>query len=187
MRQMRSEIVLVTSLGETFGAMDVARIVGASVSHCATAIWIRQANWTTRQLIEFADLIRRARSIPIWIGRDLDAARGAAAEAIIFPSSSPRAASRAFVGRVGYSVHGVGEARERASDGADFLVFGPVRDTVKNGSVVSGVGFERLREICGAVPVPVIGIGGLAPCDLPQLADCGAVGLGSIRAMQISG
>jgi thiamine-phosphate pyrophosphorylase len=65
---------------------------------------------------------------------------------------------------------------------ADYLGVGPVWDTPSKRDAEPAIGLEGLREICTAVDVPVVAIGGI---DASNAGDCiraGAAGVAVIRA-----
>ncbi|HEX4680705.1 MAG TPA: thiamine phosphate synthase, partial [Gaiellaceae bacterium] len=65
---------------------------------------------------------------------------------------------------------------------ADYLGVGPVWDTPSKRDAEPAIGLEGLREICAAVGVPVVAIGGI---DASNAGDCilaGAAGVAVIRA-----
>ncbi|HZQ16706.1 MAG TPA: thiamine phosphate synthase [Gaiellaceae bacterium] len=65
---------------------------------------------------------------------------------------------------------------------ADYLGVGPVWDTPSKPDADPPIGLDGLREVCAAVAVPVIAIGGV---DAANAADCiraGAAGVAVIRA-----
>jgi thiamine-phosphate pyrophosphorylase len=82
---------------------------------------------------------------------------------------------------LGLSASGVEEARARAGE-ADYIGAGPVWDTPSKTDADPAIGLDSLREICAAVDVPVVAIGGV---DAANAADCiraGAAGVAVIRA-----
>lgn len=77
--------------------------------------------------------------------------------------------------QVGASVHSLEEAHRAVSCGASYLFAGNIFKTAcKPGR--DGRGIPFLRSICNAVPVPVFGIGGVTPENLPGLLNAGAAG-----------
>jgi thiamine-phosphate pyrophosphorylase len=65
---------------------------------------------------------------------------------------------------------------------ADYLGVGPVWETPSKNDADPAIGLDGLREICRAVNVPVVAIGGI---DATNAADCiraGAAGVAVIRA-----
>ncbi|MGH7921254.1 MAG: thiamine phosphate synthase, partial [Candidatus Dormibacteraceae bacterium] len=75
-------------------------------------------------------------------------------------------------------VHDLAGAQTAAERGADYLVLGPVFPTPSHQGAPA-LGAERYREIAGAVPVPVLAIGGL---DRERAADLGGAGFAAVRA-----
>ncbi len=79
-------------------------------------------------------------------------------------------------GLVGRSVHSVDAACEAAAQGADYLIAGTIFDSQSHpGIAPAGLGF--LRDVCAAVSVPVLAIGGVTPQNLELCLEAGAVGV----------
>ena len=82
---------------------------------------------------------------------------------------------------LGLSASSLDEAREVAPR-ADYVGAGPVWATPSKEDADDPIGLDGLREICAAVGVPVVAIGGI---DASNVADCiraGAAGVAVIRA-----
>ena len=85
---------------------------------------------------------------------------------------------------VGVSCHSVQGAVSAARDGADYVFFGPVFATPSKASFGAPQGLQRIAEVCTAVSIPVLAIGGIT---LDNASDClaaGAVGIAAIRLFQ---
>jgi len=85
---------------------------------------------------------------------------------------------------VGVSCHSVQRAVSAAGDGADYIFFGPVFATPSKASFGAPQGLQRLAEVCSAVAIPVLAIGGIT---LDNASDCfaaGAAGIAAIRLFQ---
>lgn len=85
---------------------------------------------------------------------------------------------------IGASCHSVEAAAEAGTGGADYIFFGPVFESPEKLRFGPPQGLEKLREICGAVRIPVIAIGGV---DAQNAEDClraGAAGIAAIRMFQ---
>ena len=83
---------------------------------------------------------------------------------------------------VGLSASSADEARSSEERGAAYVGAGPVWDTPSKTDADPAIGLDGLREICDAVSVPVVAIGGI---DASNAADClavGAAGVAVIRA-----
>jgi thiamine-phosphate pyrophosphorylase len=85
---------------------------------------------------------------------------------------------------IGASCHSLEEARAAADDGADYLIFGPVFETPSKIKFGAPLGIERLRQVCGEVPIPVLAIGGISLANAARCFDAGAAGIAAIRLLQ---
>jgi thiamine-phosphate pyrophosphorylase len=82
---------------------------------------------------------------------------------------------------LGLSATNLAEARELAG-GADYLGVGPVWDTPSKEDAAPAIGLAGLGEICAAVSVPVVAIGGIDPSNAAACIEAGAAGVAVIRA-----
>ena len=81
---------------------------------------------------------------------------------------------------VGRSVHSVDEAVTAARDGAvDYLIFGTVFPSASKPDRPAA-GLDRLREVAGAVPVPVLAVGGVTRQNMAAVLSTGAAGIAGI-------
>jgi len=83
---------------------------------------------------------------------------------------------------IGISCHSLEAARAAASGGADYLFFGPIFATPSKAAFGAPQGLERLAEVCRAVHIPVLAIGGIT---LTNAADCLAAGASGIAAIRL--
>lgn len=83
---------------------------------------------------------------------------------------------------IGVSAHTVSEALEAVKNGADYLGAGAVFSTSTK-TDVSVMPFETLRDICRAVDVPVVAIGGIKKDNLMKLSGSGVDGVAVISAI----
>jgi thiamine-phosphate pyrophosphorylase len=94
---------------------------------------------------------------------------------------------RARAGRpeltIGYSTHNRAQALAAAAAGADYIGFGPVFGTASKQNPDPTVGLEALAEICAAVRVPVVAIGGVGPETAAAVAAAGAAAAAVIGAV----
>jgi len=93
-----------------------------------------------------------------------------------------RAQSQDFL--IGVSCHSLEAARSAASGGADYLFFGPVFATPSKAAFGAPQGLERLAEVCRAVSIPVLAIGGITLTNAPACLAAGASGIAAIRLFQ---
>lgn len=83
---------------------------------------------------------------------------------------------------LGVSVHTVEEARQAVRDGADYLGLGAVFPTSTK-TDVDQMTNETLRDICSAVDVPIVAIGGINRDNLLNLAGSGVDGVALVSAI----
>lgn len=87
---------------------------------------------------------------------------------------------------IGVSCHSVEEAREAKNAEADYIFFGPVFETPSKVGLGTPQGIVKLREVCRAVPMPVIAIGGVNQENAGSCIRAGATGIAAIRMFQES-
>jgi thiamine-phosphate pyrophosphorylase len=85
---------------------------------------------------------------------------------------------------VGVSCHSLKAAMAAARDGADYIFFGPVFATPSKAVFGTPQGPQQLGEVCSAVAVPVLAIGGIAVDNAPDCLAAGAAGIAAIRLFQ---
>ena len=83
---------------------------------------------------------------------------------------------------IGVSAHNVEEALLAQANGADYLGVGAVFNTTSKDDV-STLNHEVLKEICKAVSIPVIAIGGINEENVLKLAGTGICGVAVISAI----
>ena len=95
----------------------------------------------------------------------------------VLPPAVRRLCGEAFL--VGRSVHTAQSASH--SEGADYLIAGPIRETVsKPGQAALGV--DGFGAIVAEAPCPVWAIGGITPLHSSAIAAAGAAGIAAIGA-----
>lgn len=89
--------------------------------------------------------------------------------------------------QIGVSCHSLNAARPAERGGADYIFFGPVFATPSKAAFGPPQGLERLREVCAAVEIPVLAIGGVNFENARACLDAGAAGVAAIRLFQDAG
>lgn len=87
---------------------------------------------------------------------------------------------------IGVSCHSLEAARSAERDGADYLFFGPVFATPSKAAYGAPQGLGCLAEVCAAVSIPVLAIGGITMKNAGGCLRAGAAGLAAIRLFQQS-
>lgn len=94
--------------------------------------------------------------------------------------------ARALTGSMplGVSTHSLSQAQQAERDGADLIGFGPVFPTRTKKNPDPVVGLEQLAEVCEAVSVPVVAIGGIDADNAADVLKRGARWLAAISALE---
>ena len=83
---------------------------------------------------------------------------------------------------LGVSAHTVDQALAAEKTGADYLGVGAVFSTATKQDAAS-VPLETVREICQAVSIPVVAIGGISADNILSLQNSGVVGAAVVSAL----
>lgn len=83
---------------------------------------------------------------------------------------------------LGVSVHSVGNSLKAADLGADYLIAGTIFRSASHPDIEpQGLGF--LEEVCNAVSIPVIAIGGITPENASECIEAGAAGVAALSGI----
>jgi len=85
---------------------------------------------------------------------------------------------------IGVSCHSLEAAQSAEQGGADYLFFGPVFATPSKVAYGAPQGLERLGNVCRAVSIPVLAIGGITLDNSASCISAGASGIAAIRLFQ---
>lgn len=114
------------------------------------------------------------------VNADWQRAIGFGAKHIHLPEQSvPIGVVRHHLGNgalVGKSVHSVEAALKSAAQGADYVLAGTIFASQSHPDV-EPLGLDFLREVCAAVSVPVLAIGGVTPENIADCIQAGAAGM----------
>jgi thiamine-phosphate pyrophosphorylase len=154
----------------------------AAVEGGATVVQLRRKNASTDELVEegqgFGELpatfvvnddveaALRLGADGVHLGRDDEGAERALAEGLL----------------LGRSAASVEEAREAEAAGAAYIGAGPVWATPSKTDADLPIGLDGLAEICRAVAIPVVAIGGVDATNAAECIRAGAAGVAVIRA-----
>jgi len=84
----------------------------------------------------------------------------------------------------GVSCHSLESARAAARSGADYIFFGPVFTTPSKEEFGPPQGTTLLEQVCRAVSIPVLAIGGVTLDNAKSCVVAGAAGIAAIRLFQ---
>ncbi len=153
-----------------------------AVESGATVVQLRRKDSSTDELLEAGRLFPDLPATFV-VNDDVEAAIRLAADGVHLGREDPGAERALEAGlMLGLSASSVAEAREAERRGAGYIGAGPVWPTPSKSDADPPIGLDGLAEICAAVTVPVVAIGGV---DASNAADCiraGAAGVAVIRA-----
>ena len=168
----------------------VADVVRAALDAGAPAIQLRDKEAGAAALLDEARALRRLTDefgALLIVNDRLDVALAAGADGVhLGPDDLPVAAVRSTVPPgfiVGYSTDDPAAAAGAAADGADYLGCGAVYATGSKADAGQVIGLARLDRVSGAVPVPVVAIGGITAARASEVAGTRAVGLAVLSAV----
>ncbi len=152
-----------------------------AVQDGATVVQLRLKGASTDEVVEtgrpFCDL-----SVSFVVNDDVDAAIELGADGVHLGRNDDGAERALAAGlMLGTSAASVDEARAGEALGAAYIGAGPVWATPSKPDADPPIGLQGLREICNAVAIPVVAIGGI---DAANAADClaaGATGVAVVR------
>ena len=164
---------------------QVAEIAAAG----ATFIQLREKSITHSEFVDAAKKIKQVTdryNIPFVINDNIEVAMEVDADGVHVGQKDMQALSaRALLGAdkiLGVSVQTVDQAIQAERDGADYLGVGAVFATSTKPDA-SDVSLDTLKEICNAVNIPVVAIGGIQQGNVAQLAGSGVDGVAVISAI----
>jgi thiamine-phosphate pyrophosphorylase len=148
----------------------------------ATVVQLRLKDASTDEVVERG---RAFRDLPATfvVNDDVEAAIELAADGVHLGRDDAGAERALEAGLLlGASAASVDEAREGERRGAAYIGAGPVWPTPSKPDADLPIGLEGLAEICRAVTIPVVAIGGVDASNAAECIEAGAAGVGVIRA-----
>jgi thiamine-phosphate pyrophosphorylase len=184
----RFHVITDAALQDHFSHVELARL---AVAGGADAIQFREKRpWTTRALVEMADVMRRAlEGTPACLVVDdrVDVAVAAGACGVhLGRDDLDVATARRMLGRdalIGGTANSLAEALRVSATDVDYLGVGPVFGTQSKANPAPPLGLDGFRAIVQAVPKPVIAIGSVTADRVRALLDAGAHGVAVISAV----
>ena len=171
------------------GRQSLYEQVESALKGGATCVQLREKELDDEaflnEAVEISALCRRY-GVPFFINDNVEIAIRCHADGIHVGQEDMEAAQvRRKVGDdmiIGVSVHSVEEAVEAVKNGADCLGVGAMFSTSTK-TDVSILPKETLRDICAAVDIPVVAIGGIGRSNISQLSGTGIDGVALVSAI----
>lgn len=163
--------------------------VEAALRGGATMVQLREKSLTQADFLQEAKTLAAlcARfQIPFLINDNLEIALACNADGVhVGQDDMDPQKARALLGPgkiLGVSAHTVQQALAAEKTGADYLGVGAVFSTATKQDAAS-VPLETVREICQAVSIPVVAIGGISADNILSLQNSGVVGAAVVSAL----
>jgi thiamine-phosphate pyrophosphorylase len=148
----------------------------------ATVVQLRLKGASTEDVISAGAQFRELDATFV-INDDVQAAIALGADGVHLGRKDPGAEEAVASGlMLGTSAASVDEAKAGEALGATYVGAGPVWETPTKLDADPAIGLEGLAEICEAVSVPVIAIGGIGAGNARDCIDAGAYGVAVVRA-----
>ena len=151
---------------------------------------IREKDLGTRELLSLVREIQRVArpfQVPCFINDRVDLVLATQTAGVHLRSDSmPVKEARKCLGPdffIGQSVHSQEEAIQSETDGADFVVLGPIYETPSKRKYGPPLGVGALRDACRRCHVPVYAIGGVTLARVDEVMEAGAYGVAVISSI----
>jgi thiamine-phosphate pyrophosphorylase len=158
----------------------------AATTGGATVVQLRVKDAATRDVVALGRPIAalcRERAVTFVVNDDVEAALQLGADGVHL-GRADRGAERALASGLllGLSASSVAEAGAAETRGAGYVGAGPVWETPTKLDADPPLGLGGLAEICRAVDVPVVAIGGVDASNAASCLVAGAAGVAVVRA-----
>ena len=171
------------------GAEALYEQVEKAIKGGVTFVQLREKNLDEEsflsEALEIQELCRKY-NIPFIINDNVEIAKKINADGVHVGQSDMKAGNvRAILGKdkmLGVSAQTVEQALLAEKEGADYLGVGAVFPTGSKADA-DDVSFKTLKEICSAVNIPVVAIGGIGAGNVSKLKNSGISGIAVISAI----
>lgn len=149
-----------------------------------SAIQLREKDLTDAEYIKLAEPLCKlchAYSAQLFINSRIEIAMSIDADGLHLPGDSASVekvieeTNRRFI--IGSSVHTLTEAKQRETEGADFITYSPIYPTLSKPDYGPAVGVEGLRNVAKGISTPIFALGGITPKRVSECLDAGAYGV----------
>ncbi len=194
MKSCRRELLLYAVTDRSWlGEKTLCEQVGEALLGGATMIQLREKDMDDESFLREAFEIKalcRKHNVPFIINDNVEVAIKCGADGVHVGQSDMEAGLvRDKIGAdmiLGVSAHTLEQALAAESRGADYLGVGAVFSTsTKNDA--SAVSYDTLKEICKAVKIPVVAIGGISRENVLTLSGSGIAGIAVVSAIFAGG
>ena len=189
MLTLSSRLLVVTDRHQTKGR-PLVPLLQRVFTAAAPAIQLRERDLSARELVTLAyevQAVTASRRSQLLINDRIDVALALEGVGVHLRSNSlPVSVARQLLGAqrlLGVSVHAVEEVVSAQSQGADYIVLGPIYETPSKQTFGPPLGIHTLEKACRLVRIPIIGIGGVTAARAREMRRAGAFGVAVITAV----
>ena len=189
MLTLSSRLLVVTDRHQTH-RRPLVPLLQRVLTAVAPAIQLRERDLSARELVTLArevQAVTASRRAQLLINDRIDVALALEGVGVHLRSNSlPVSVARQMLGTqrlLGISAHSVEEAVQGASQGADYIVLGPIYETPSKQLFSPPLGIHTLEKACRLVRIPIIGIGGVTSARAHEMRRAGAFGAAVITAI----
>ncbi len=179
----------VTDRGWLAEDVTLGDVLEAALGGGVTFVQLREKEMGKEEMLSealgLAELCH-SHGVPFVVDDDVEVALASGADGVhVGQSDTACVEARRILGPgkiVGVSASTVEEAKKAEADGADYLGVGAIFPTGSKDDA-KDVSLETLHEICDAVAIPVVAIGGISAENVGELAGSGIAGVAVISAI----
>lgn len=171
------------------GARDFDAQIEAALAGGVTCVQLREKHLSDDDLIETARRIKQICAkygVPLILNDNFRAALAAGADGVhVGAEDTPVAEIRRTAGTdfiIGATAKTVAQAQKAQADGADYLGVGAVFPSPTKTNAVR-ITQAELKQICGAVQIPCVAIGGITAQNISEIKGCGIAGAAVVSAI----
>lgn len=168
---------------------DLNQQVKEAIKGGVTMVQLREKNLSDDSFLKEAlSMIKvtKALDIPLIINDNIKVAKECGADGVHIGQSDGNVAdARKLLGEnaiIGVSAHTPELAKKAEQEGADYIGAGAVFPTGSKDDAET-ISPDILRDICSAVSIPVVAIGGITKSNVHLLSDTGCAGIAVISAI----
>ena len=183
------DLYLVTDRRQTKGR-DLLWVLENALEAGVKAVQLREKDLASRDLFFLAEKLKKVcdtYGAELLVNDRTDIALAMDAAGVqLGEASIPIGDARRLLGAgklIGLSIHSLAEAIRAESDGADFVLFGPIYFTPEKARYGQPQGLARLKEIVEKTSLPVYAIGGIKSNNVKDLIKTGVRGVSLISEL----
>jgi thiamine-phosphate pyrophosphorylase len=193
MARVDFSLYLVTDRHQTCGR-SLRDVVHAALRAGVRAVQLREKDLAARSLLALArELTELARTYDarVLVNDRVDVCLAAGSDGVHLPAEGlPASAVRGLVGPdrlVGVSAHSAEQAVRAETEGADFIVLGPIFETPSKRAFGPPIGLSELERARMRCRMPLFGIGGITKERARDVVKAGARGVAVVGSVMTAG